>query len=146
MKADKNENKVVQNKLVIDGEGQVMGRLASYAAKQALLGNEIAVLNSEKVIVTGTKENIVEKFQLTRKIGGDRFQGPYPSRDTEKLMKRAIRRMLPDYRVGRGREAWKRIRCYNGFPEEFKKDKIIIPEKKEIKCEFMTLSELKKLL
>jgi len=146
MKTDKNENKVVKNKLVIDGEGQIMGRLASYAAKQALLGNEIAVLNSEKVIVTGTKEDIVEKFQKTRKIGGDRFQGPYPSRDTEKLMKRAIRRMLPDYRVGRGREAWKRIKCYNGSPEEFKNDKIIKLEKKEIRCDYMTLSELKKLL
>jgi len=140
------ENKIPLKRLVIDGEGQIMGRLASYAAKQALLGNEIAVLNSEKVIVTGTKEDIVEKFQLTRKIGGDRFQGPYPSRDTEKLMKRAIRRMLPDYRVGRGREAWKRIKCYNGSPEEFKNDKVITLEKKEIKCEYMTLSELKKLL
>lgn len=140
------ENKIQLKRLVIDGEGQIMGRLASYAAKQALLGNEIAILNSEKVIVTGTKEDIVEKFQLTRKIGGDRFQGPYPSRDTEKLMKRAIRRMLPDYRVGRGREAWKRIKCYNGSPEEFKNDKVITLEKKEIKCEYMTLSELKKLL
>jgi len=146
MKAEKNENKPVLNKIVIDGEGQIMGRLACYAAKQALLGNEIAVLNSEKVIITGTKKDIVEKFQKPRKIGGDRFQGPYPSRDTEKLMKRAIRRMLPDYRIGRGREAWKRIKCYNGFPEEFKKDKIIVIEKKEIRCDYMTLSELKKLL
>ena len=140
------DKKVTLKRIVIDGEGQIMGRLASYAAKQALLGNEIAVINSEKVIITGTKEDIVEKFQLTRKIGGDRFQGPYPSRDTEKLMKRAIRRMLPDYRVGRGREAWKRIKCYNGSPEEFKNDKIIALEKKEIKCDYMTLSELKKLL
>jgi len=146
MKTETNENKTPLKRIVIDGEGQIMGRLASYAAKQALLGNEIAVINSEKVIITGTKENIVEKFQLTRKIGGDRFQGPYPSRDTEKLMKRAIRRMLPDYRIGRGREAWKRIKCYNGSPEEFKKDKIIVLEKKEIRCDYMTLSELKKLL
>jgi large subunit ribosomal protein L13 len=142
----KMEDKIQLKRIVIDGEGQVMGRLASYAARQALLGNEIAVINSEKVIITGTKESIVEKFQLTRKIGGDRFQGPYPSRDTEKLMKRAIRRMLPDYRVGRGREAWKRIKCYNGFPQEFKNDKILTLEKKEIKCDYMTLSELKKLL
>ena len=43
--------------------------------------------------------------------------------------------MLPDFRVGRGRDAWKKIRCYKGVPEELKKEKPIklkmnIPHKK----------------
>ena len=50
-------------------------------------------------------------------------QGPFFSRDPEKIMKRAIRGMLPDYRLGRGREAWRRVKCYQGVPEKFKKEK-----------------------
>ena len=95
----KKEVKSTLNRIIIDGEGCVMGRVASFAARQALLGNEISVLNSEKVIITGDKANIMERFKMFRDIGGDRFQGPYPSKDTEKIMKRAIRRMLPDYRM-----------------------------------------------
>jgi len=35
-------------KITINAENQVLGRLATYAAKQALLGNTIVVINSEK--------------------------------------------------------------------------------------------------
>ena len=43
---------------VIDGTNAVLGRLASYAAKQALQGEEIAIVNSEQIIITGNKKNI----------------------------------------------------------------------------------------
>jgi len=51
---------------------------------------------------------------------GTRQIGPKVSRTSEKIVKRAIRGMLPDHRVGRGREAFKRIICYVGVPPEFK--------------------------
>ena len=41
---------------IIDGKGAILGRLASYAAKQALKGEEIVVLNCEEVIITGNKK------------------------------------------------------------------------------------------
>lgn len=128
--------------IVIDAENAVMGRISSFAAKKALLGNEIAVVNSEKAIITGTTENIVERYQKLRRMGADKFKGPYRSRDTEKMMKRCIRGMLPNYREGRGREAWKRIKCYNGIPEEFK-DKKMIKLDKKLNTSFMTLAQLK---
>jgi ribosomal protein L13 len=41
------------------------------------------------------------------------------------MLKRAIRGMLPNYRKGTGSEAFSRVKCYEGFPKEFEKEKII---------------------
>ena len=57
--------------------------------------------------------------------------GPKVSRTSEKIVKRAIRGMLPDHRVGRGREAFKRIMCYKGMPAELKDSKPISLNKEE---------------
>jgi len=57
-------------------------------------------------------------------------------------LKRAIRGMLPDYRLGRGRDAWKRIRCYNGIPEEYK-DQKFVPLKTKTSLKHIELKELK---
>jgi len=47
--------------IVIDATNQIMGRLASYAAKSALSGNTVIVLNAEKAVISGKKSNIVEE-------------------------------------------------------------------------------------
>ena len=46
--------------MIIDGTNLILGRLASVAAKKALLGDDIIIVNCDKVLVTGTKKNIVE--------------------------------------------------------------------------------------
>ncbi len=43
-------------KIIINAENGSFGRVASFAAKQALLGNEVTVVNSEKAIITGNKK------------------------------------------------------------------------------------------
>ena len=55
---------------------------------------------------------------------GHSQKGPKHARASEKMVKRAIRGMLPNFRWGRGREAWKRIKCYTGIPKEFEGKKI----------------------
>ncbi|MBU4308192.1 MAG: 50S ribosomal protein L13 [Nanoarchaeota archaeon] len=110
---------------IIDGKNAVMGRLASYVAKQALQGEEFAIVNCDKVIVTGSRKNIQEHYKLKRSKVGSGQKGPKISRSSFEIVKRCIRGMLPDHREGRGRVAWKRIKCYNGVPKEFEsKEKI----------------------
>ena len=104
---------------IIDGTNAVLGRLASYAAKQALLGEEIVILNCEKVIITGSRRDIMEKFESRRKKIGSGQKGPKYSRLAHLIVKRAVRGML-SHRSGRGKEAFRRIKCYQGVPEEFK--------------------------
>ena len=128
---------------IIDGKDAIMGRLASYAAKEALKGEDIVILNTEQVIITGNRENIKKDFDEKRTHVGSAQKGPKISRSPEKILKRVIRGMLPDHRTGRGKVALKRIRCYVGVPKEFENMKKISGGK-EIKSRFITIEELKK--
>ncbi len=110
---------------IIDGKGAILGRLGSYVAKEALKGEEIVILNSDQVIITGNKKNIEEGFHEKRSRVGSSQKGPKHSKSSEKIVKRAIRGMLPEHRFGRGREAYKRIKCYVGIPKEFQESKTI---------------------
>jgi large subunit ribosomal protein L13 len=128
---------------IIDGENAVLGRLASYAAKEALKGEEVIVLNSEKAIITGGKKWINDEFTRKRKMAGSSQKGPKHSRPNQMIVKKVIRGMLPDHRFGTGRNAFKRIKCYEGIPEEFKNKKMIKIEGKE-KNKFIRVREISK--
>ena len=110
---------------VIDGAKNRMGRLASYVAKEALKGEELAVINCREVIITGSQKNVQEEFYKKTLRVGSAQKGPKIHRDSAKIVKRAIRGMLPDHRQGRGRVAFKRIKCYGNHPKEFDNEKII---------------------
>ena len=131
--------------VVIDAAGFPAGRISSYAANEAILGKEVAVINSEKAVISGNKEDTIAKYKRLRRMGGDALKGPYHSLDAEKRLKRMIRSMLPDYKTGRGREAWKRVRCYIGVPAELKSLK---PIKLNLRtpAKHITLKELKEKL
>jgi large subunit ribosomal protein L13 len=109
--------------IVIDGKNAVMGRLASFAAKEALKGDEIAIVNCEQIIITGNRNFIEQNFREKREKIGSGQKGPKVSRTNEKIVKRAIRGMLPDHRLGRGKVAFQKIKCYVGVPPEFKDSK-----------------------
>lgn len=128
---------------VIDGKNAVLGRLASYAAKESLKGEEIAVINCEQIIITGNRKFIEKDFQEKRERVGSGQKGPKISRTSEKIVKRAIRGMLPDHREGRGREAFKKIKCYVGLPPEFKDSKKI-SFNGEDKLKYIRVKELSK--
>jgi len=125
--------KVNKDIMVIDGENATAGRLASYSAKQALLGNEIAIINAEKAVVTGREKEIKEKYLKLRQKGGSAIKGPFFPSQPERILKRMIRGMLP-YKRTRGREAFKRIKCYKGLPKEFENMKKIKSGKQKSKA------------
>jgi large subunit ribosomal protein L13 len=132
-------------KIIIDGENAIFGRLCSYAAKQALQGNDVIILNSEKTIITGNKNNILNKYGKRKIRGGASQKGPNYPRTPSMMLKRGIRGMLPDYRWGEGREALKRIICYEGIPSEFKNKEMINMEELG-KTKFIKLKEISKLI
>jgi large subunit ribosomal protein L13 len=118
----------------INGKGIVLGRLASFVAKEILKGEEISVLNSNLVIITGNKKTTEREFKEKRSRFGHSQKGPKHPATSEKIVKRAIRGMLPNHRIGRGKEAFKRVKCYVGIPKEFVNEKIItLTENKKIK-------------
>lgn len=108
--------------LIINAKELIVGRLASYAAKQALLGETIAVVNCEHAVITGTKKQILNEFHRKRKMG-TWATGPFYHRQPDRLVRRIIRGMLP-YKQEKGKSAFKRIMCYLGVPEKFSNEKI----------------------
>ena len=128
---------------IINGEGIVMGRLASFVSKELLKGEEIKVINCNKVIISGNKKNIEKEFQEKRSKVGSSQKGPKHPRISEKIVKRAIRGMLPNHREGRGRIAWKNLKCYNESLKEFEGKDIINLEKLK-KIKFIEVKHLQK--
>lgn len=108
--------------IIIDGSNLILGRLATYAAKEALLGEEINIVNCEKIYISGNKENTKDKYKQ-RYERGQPIKGPFQPKSSERIVRRTIRGMLP-YKQLRGKEAFARIRCYNGVPAVFKDKKM----------------------
>ena len=105
--------------ILIDAKGATLGRLASYVAKEALKGEEIRIFNCSEAIITGNFISTKEDFKIKRSRVGQSQKGPKHPAISEKMVKRVIRGMLPNFREGRGREAFKRIICYSQTPKEF---------------------------
>ncbi len=94
--------------IFIDGKGSTLGRLASYVAKQALKGEEIRVFNCDEVIITGNKAFTKQDYTEKRGRVGTLQKGPKYSMTSEKIVKRTIRGMIPNYRRGRGKIAFEK--------------------------------------
>jgi large subunit ribosomal protein L13 len=104
-------------KIVVDGENAVFGRMSTFVTKELLKGNFVDVINCEEVVISGDKKNFVAKIMAKRKMGaGSSLKGPLYIRKSDMLVKRMIRGMLPWDRP-KGREAFKRLRCYTSEVE-----------------------------
>jgi large subunit ribosomal protein L13 len=118
---------------VIDAERQVLGRIASHAAKQALLGEDVVIFNADKAYVSGSMKSVFGEYlaKLTIKNKGNFNKGPYHPKRPDLFVRRSVRGMLP-WRKTRGREAYKRVMVYNGVPETVLKERgLSLPAKKE---------------
>lgn len=111
---------------VIDGNGLILGRLASLTAKRLLAGEQIHIINAEKVVISGSKKHILEHyFEMRSK--GTKEKGPYYPRRPDNIVKRTVRGMLP-YKRKRGREALSNLRVYVGVPAELEGESADRPE------------------
>ena len=111
---------------IINGDGMLLGRLASIVAQRALSGEEIAIVNAEKAIISGSRSRVLANYHHKRTRGSTGW-GPFVPRRPDHLMKRTIRGMLP-YKRPRGIDAFKRIKCYVGIPAEFVGKEMEVPE------------------
>ena len=103
---------------VYNGENIILGRLATLVAKSALLGEEVKVVNCDKVVISGKKVMVFGKVKERRARKGYPLKSAKHIRLTERYVKRSIRGMLP-WKYTRGRDALKRIMCYPDVPAEF---------------------------
>jgi len=135
------------NERNIDGKGNVFGRIASYVAKRALLGETINVYNCEEILITGNKHDLIEQYPKNAAFTSHMGKGPYRPRRADLLLKRRIRGMVP-YESTRGREALKRIKFWIGMPEDKKElERIEHADGKKLTTQkYLTIKELSRLL
>ena len=117
---------------VIDAQEQILGRLCTHVAKRLLNGEEITIVNAEKVRISGSKAQLLEHYR-GRRARGKNFSGPKYPRAPDMILRRSVRGML-DYRKPSGKEAYKRLKVYVGVPSELKNINAESPEssKKQI--------------
>ena len=99
---------------VIDGTNMVLGRLATKAAKLALTGETVNIVNAEKVVIVGRKKEVLDNYRR-KYIRGTSVGGPFIIRGPDRLVRRTIRGMIP-YKTPAGKEAYARVMCYVGNP------------------------------
>jgi large subunit ribosomal protein L13 len=133
---------------IIDASGLIIGRLSTHVAKRLLNDKEleVAIVNSEKAIVSGTRRMVLENYKRKRELNHPR-KGPYFPRLPDRILKRTIRGMLP-YQQERGRNALKRVKVYIGIPKEFEGKKTVSVEAARNRGidQFIELGEISRVL
>lgn len=132
--------------VIIDASNLILGRVASFAAKRALNGEQVVVFNAENAIISGTKANIVEEAmrRLKTRTLAAQYKAPTHPRRPDTYVRRVIRGMLPRKKP-KGRTALKRVHVYIGIPDEFRdKSTTKIPgaEASKLRCAYITVGQL----
>ncbi len=135
-----------ENVKVYDAEKIVVGRLGTRVAKDALMGNNVVIVNVEKAIITGDRRSVIEAFKVKRDIrtSSNPTRGPFHERRPDMMVRRMFRGMLP-WPTPRGKAAYKRIKVYIGIPEKYMNAERIVLEKsryRSMKNKFIQVSEL----
>ena len=129
-------SEIKKNHYVVDANGLVLGRMATEIAKLLRgkhkptytpnmdCGDDIIVINAEKVKLTGKKNANKTYYRHTGYPGGLKSQkvsNILEGKNPEKVVKLAIKRMIPNNPLGR--KQLKNLKVYKGteFPESEKK-------------------------
>ena len=111
---------------VVDASGMVLGRLAVRVANilrgrhkptftpQTDTGDFVVVVNADKVVLTGKKEEQKQYMSYSGYVGGERYRSVAELRERrpEFLIHHAVRGMLPKNRLAR--RMLKKLKVYSG--------------------------------
>jgi large subunit ribosomal protein L13 len=110
-----NKNTVNKEWIVVDAEGEILGRLASKIAMAIRgknkpsytphvdCGDNVIVINADKIKLTGNKMGDKVYVRYTGYPGGQRFVSPKElmEKHPTRVLEKAVRGMLPKNRLGR---------------------------------------------
>jgi len=124
-----------KNWIIVDADSQVLGRMASEVAKMIRgkhkpsftphmdCGDNVIVINADKIRLTGKKWTDKEYVRHTGYPGGQRFETPNSlmAKSSTRIIESAVKGMLPNNRLGR--QIFKNLYVYEGaeHPHESQK-------------------------
>ena len=120
------KNEIVRDWYVVDASNRTLGRLASSLAHILRGKNKvnfspnldmsdfIIVVNAEKIILTGNKENSKEYWRHTGYPGGQKIISykKMLEKSPDKIIKNAVKGMLPHNKLGR--KLLRHLKVYSG--------------------------------
>lgn len=137
-----NSGNITRKWYVVDAEGKTLGRLAAGVAEilrgknkvtftpHVDTGDYVIVINADKAVLTGKKEQTKVYFHYTGYVGGDRYMkaGDALQQKPVWVVEHAIRGMLPKNKLGD--QMFRKLHVYAGAehphaaqqPEEIKFD------------------------
>ena len=125
-----NKATVTKEWVVVDATDQVLGRLASKVAKilrgkykpnytpHVDCGDNVVIINADKIILTGKKMTDKEYIDYTGYPGGQRFKTPADlmAKGADRLVLRVVKGMLPKNKLGA--QLLRNLRVYGGAEHE----------------------------
>lgn len=120
------ESDIEKNWLLVDAEGKILGRLATELASiirgknkptytpHMDMGDNVVVINADKIVLTGKKSEDKEYFKHTEFPGGKKFLNieKVMSEKPEFVIEHAVKGMLPKTKLGR--KMIKNLKVYAG--------------------------------
>jgi large subunit ribosomal protein L13 len=130
-----NKASVQKEWVLLDAEGQSLGRLASVAAKMLRgkhkpnftphvdCGDNVIVVNAEKINLTGKKWDAKEYIRHTGYPGGQRSltASQLFDKDPTRLVEKAVKGMLPKNRLGA--DLFRNLRVFVGSEHKMEAQK-----------------------
>lgn len=121
-----NRKTVDKQWLLVDAEGETLGRLASQIAKMLRgkhkpnftphvdCGDNVVVINAEKITLSGNKWESKKYMRYTGYPGGQRSTSVLEllQKQPERIVERAVKGMLPKNRLGA--ELFRNLKVYVG--------------------------------
>lgn len=131
---------------IIDADNSILGRLSSIIAKCLLQGEEIAIVNAEKAVVTGNPQTTIKRYIQRSKIRTktNPLKGPFFPRTPEGIVRKTVRGMLP-WKKPRGKTAYGHLKVYRGIPTEFSDvslERIEDADASNIHYKFLTVEDI----
>lgn len=137
-----NSGNITRKWYIVDAEGKTLGRLAAGVAEilrgknkvtftpHVDTGDYVVIINADKIVLTGNKEQTKVYFHYTGYPGGDRYMKADDALKQKPvwMVERAIRGMLPKNKLGE--QMYRKLKVYAGAehphaaqqPEEIKFD------------------------
>lgn len=106
--------------MYIDGDNLILGRMANEVAQMLMAGEPIVIVNAEKIIISGNKNDIFKRFKHRTDLAdrGNPKRGPFFPKTSARIVRRTIRGMLP-WGKPSGRDAFRRLKVFEGIPKEY---------------------------
>jgi len=135
--------------MIVDATDMILGRLASFAAKRLLAGEQVMVVNAERAVISGGRERTFDTYEAwlqIRNLANPR-KGPFHLKRPDDLVRLTVRGMLP-FDKARGRAAYRKLKVYVGVPAELKDKQMQVVDEASLKRlgtrRFIKVGELSK--